>query len=94
MSAGATDGLVAVSLRQGRSKIECKVTWQDDNVTEYDLRSSSLHRAKREITASLVKGGLQPVERWSVVDSNGHELLRHFGCDGAPPIRVPTVRWS
>jgi hypothetical protein len=84
MSTGATDGLVAVSLRQGSSKIECRVTWQDGNVTEYNLRSSSLHRAKREITASLAKEGLQPVERWSVVESDGNKLMRHFSRNDAP----------
>jgi hypothetical protein len=78
MSAGATDGLVTVSLRQGKSKIGCKVTWQDDNVADYDLRSSSLHRAKREITASLRKEELLPVDRWSVVESDGREVVRHF----------------
>jgi hypothetical protein len=62
MTSSVTDGLVVVSLRQRNSKIECKVTWQDENVTEYEPRSSSLRRAKREITASLVKEGLLPVE--------------------------------
>jgi hypothetical protein len=34
MSANAMDEIVAVSLRQGNAKIECNVTWQDDNVAE------------------------------------------------------------
>ena len=71
MSANAMDEIVAVSLRQGNTKIECKVTWQDDNAAEYDLRASSMHRAKREITASLGKEGLLPVDRWSAVESDG-----------------------
>jgi len=83
MSSGATDGLVAVSLRQGSAKIECKVTWQDDNVAEYSLRASSMHRAKREITASLRKDGLLPVDRWSVVESDSHKVMRHFSRSGA-----------
>ena len=83
MSAGATDGMVVVSLLQASSKIECKVTWQDDNVAEYHLRASSMHRAKREITASLRKEGLLPVDRWSVAESDGHEVLRHFSRSGA-----------
>jgi len=60
MSADSVDEIVAVSLRQGDAKIECKVTWQDDNVAEYNLQASSIHRAKREITASLGKDGLLP----------------------------------
>jgi hypothetical protein len=32
--------MVAVSLLQGNSKIECKVTWQDDNVAQYNPRAS------------------------------------------------------
>jgi len=83
MSPGATDGLVAVSLRQGSPKIGCKVTWQDDNVAEYNLRASSMHRAKREITASLRKEGLLPVDRWSAAESDGHEVVRHFSRSGA-----------
>jgi hypothetical protein len=84
MSAGATDdGMAAVSLLQGDSKIECKVTWQDDNVAEYNLRASSMHRAKREITASLRKAGLRPVDRWSVPESDSHEVMRHFSRSGA-----------
>jgi hypothetical protein len=83
MSTGATDGMVSVSLLQGSSKIECKVTWQDDNVAEYDLRASSMHRAKREITASLRKKGLLPVDRWSVAETEGHEVMRHFSRSGA-----------
>jgi hypothetical protein len=94
MSTDAVDGLVAVSLRQDDAKIECKVTWQDDNVAEYNLRSSSMHRAKREITASLGKEGLQPVDRWSVVESDGHEVIRHFSRQGAAGVfdLLPTVR--
>jgi hypothetical protein len=83
MSTGAGDGMVAVSLLQGTSKIECKVTWQDDNVAEYNLRASSMHRAKREITASLRQEGLLPVDRWSVMESDGHEVMRHFSRSGA-----------
>ena len=83
MAADAIDEIVAVSLRQSHAKIECEVTWQDDNVAEYDLRASSMHRAKREITASLLKKGLLPVDRWSVVESDGHDALRHFSRSGA-----------
>ena len=83
MSTDTTDGMVAVTLLQGSSKIECKVNWQDDNVAEYNLRSSSMHRAKREITASLRKAGLRPVDRWSAVESDGHEVMRHFSRSGA-----------
>ena len=83
MSPGTTDGLVAVSLRQGSPTIECKVTWQDDNVAEYNLRASSMHRAKREITGSLRTEGLLPVDRWSVAESDGHEVMRHFSRSGA-----------
>jgi RNA:NAD 2'-phosphotransferase (TPT1/KptA family) len=75
--------MVAVSLRQGNAKIECKVTWQDDNVAEYNLRASTIHGAKREITASLRKEGLLPVDRWSVVQSDGREVMRHFSRSGA-----------
>jgi hypothetical protein len=83
MAEGPTDGIVAVSLLQGSSKIGCKVTWQDSNVAEYNLRASSMHRAKREITASLRKAGLKPVDRWSVAESDGHEVMRHFSRSGA-----------
>jgi hypothetical protein len=82
MSANAMDEMVAVSLRQDNAKIECKVTWQDDNVAEYNLRASSMHRAKREITASLRKEGLLPVDRWSA-GPDGHEVMRHFSRSGA-----------
>jgi hypothetical protein len=93
MSADATDGIVAVSLRQGDAKVECKVIWQDDNVAEYDLRASSMHRAKREITSSLRQEGLQPVDGWSVVGSGGQELMRHFSRSGAADKWIfPTVR--
>jgi hypothetical protein len=92
MPANATDGIVAVSLRQGSAKIECKITWQDDNVAEYDLRASSMHRAKREITASLRGEGLLPVDRWSVVESDGGELVRHFSRRSPDRWNIPTVR--
>jgi hypothetical protein len=42
-----------------------------------------MHRAKREITASLRKAGLKPVDRWSVAESDGHEVMRHFSRSGA-----------
>jgi hypothetical protein len=83
MSANVMDEVVVVSLRQGNAKIECKVTWQDDNVAEYDLRASSVHRAKREITASRRKQGLLPVDRWSDVESDVREVVRHFSRRGA-----------
>lgn len=92
MSANAMDEIVAVSLRQGNAKIECKVTWQDDNVADYPLLASSMHRAKREITSSLGKEGLLPVDRWSVAESGGGEVMRHFSRRGPDRWNVPTVR--
>jgi hypothetical protein len=57
MSAGAADGLVAVSLRQGSSKIECKVTWQDDNVTPHapiqPRRRAAYSRPDRALVVTL-----------------------------------------
>jgi hypothetical protein len=78
MSANAIDEIVAVTLRQDDAKIECKVTWPDDNVAEYNLRASSMHGAKREISASLRKEGLLPVDRWSAVEPPAHAVTRHF----------------
>jgi hypothetical protein len=92
MSANAMDEIVAASLRQGNAKIECKVTWQDGNVADYNLQASSMHHAKREITASLRKEGLLPVDRWSAAGSDGGEVMRHFSRQGVENWNFPIVR--
>jgi hypothetical protein len=83
MSADPMDEIVAASLRQRSAKVECNVTWQDGNVSQYNLHASTIRRAKREISASLRKKGLRPVDRWSVVESDGREFVRRFSRGGA-----------
>jgi len=83
MSADPMEEIVAASRRDRSAKVECDVTWQDGNVSEYSLRTSTIRRAKREISASLRKKGLLPVDRWSVIESDGREVTRHFSRGGA-----------
>jgi hypothetical protein len=94
MPADETGGAFEVLLRQGNTKIECRVTWLDESTSEYDLRSLSMHHAKREITASLVDQGFWPVDRWSTVHADAHETIRHFKRMGPNDdrLRLPLVR--
>jgi hypothetical protein len=83
---------IEVALCQTDSKIECKVTWQDEDTSNYDLRSLSMHRAKREIKAWLARDGYRPIDRWSAADADRHRLVRHFRRPPANDRLAPTVR--
>lgn len=78
MSTDATDAVIEVVLGQAGPKIECTVTWPDEEATDYDLRSVSLHRAKREIKDWLARDGFVPVDRWSAAAAGGRQIVRHF----------------
>jgi hypothetical protein len=91
MSADNPDTAIEVVLRQLGAKIECKVTWLDGDATDYDLGSLSLHRAKRQMKASLARDGYIPVDRWSPADADG-KVMRHFARPPANDRVFPTVR--
>jgi hypothetical protein len=78
MTTANPEGAVQVVLRQADAKIECKVTWPDDDATDHDLDSVSLHHAKREIKAWLAGDGFEPVDRWRPVGTDGNQIVRHF----------------
>jgi hypothetical protein len=92
MSVDETREPIQVVLSQTDSKIACRVTWPDDDTTDYDLRSLSMHRAKREIRAWLARDGYQPVDRWSRADGDGHRIVRHFKQPPADDRLAPLVR--
>jgi hypothetical protein len=92
MSTDETDTVIEVVLRQAGAKIECKVTWPDEDVTDYDLQSVSLHRAKHEIKAWLARDGLVPVDRWSAAGTDSHQIMRHFKRPPANDRLTPLVR--
>jgi hypothetical protein len=72
------EGAVEVVLRRADAKIECKVTWPDEEAAEHDLESRSLHRAKHKVKAWLARDGFVPVDRWCPVGSDGNQIVRHF----------------
>ena len=78
MTSDETDEVIEVVLHQAGTKIECKVTWPDEDATDYDLQSVSLHRAKHEIKAWLARDGLAPVDRWRTTGTDAHQIVRHF----------------
>jgi len=80
---------IEVVLRQTDSKIDCRVTWQDEETSGYDLRSLSMRRAKREIKAWLGRDGYRPVDRWRAGDGR---IVRHFRRPPANDRLLPTVR--
>ncbi len=95
MTADEAEGLIQVLLRQHSTKIECWVTWQDDSTSQRGLQSSSMHRAKREVTSSLAGQGFGPVDRWTATHADGHEIIRHFrllGREEKDRLRLPLVR--
>jgi hypothetical protein len=72
------EGAVEVVLRQAGTKIECTVTWPDEQASGHDLEGHSLHHAKREIKAWLERDGFVPVDRWRPVGTDGNQIVRHF----------------
>jgi hypothetical protein len=92
MTSDETGGVIEVVLRQAGAKIECRVTWPDEDATDYDLRSVSLHRAKHEIKAWLARDGFVPVDRWSTAGTDGHQIMRHFRRPPANDRLAPLVR--
>jgi len=92
MTADETDEVIEVVLRQASAKIECRVTWPDEQATDYDLRSVSLHRAKHEIKAWLARDGFVPVDRWSAAGTDGHQITRHFKRPPANDRLAPLAR--
>jgi hypothetical protein len=83
---------IAVALRQTDSSIECKVTWQDEDTSDYDLKSVSMHSAKREVRAWLARDGYRPVDRWKAAAADPHQILRHFARPPANDRLAPLVR--
>jgi hypothetical protein len=92
LTADATNEAIEVVLRQVGAKIECTVTWLDEEAAPYDLRSVSLHRAKHEIKAWLARDGFVPVDRWSAVGADGNQVMRHFRRPPANDRLAPLVR--
>jgi hypothetical protein len=92
VTTGNPDEAIEVVLRQADAKIECKVTWLDDEASNYDLESTSLHHAKREIKAWLARDGWVPVDGWSPAGTDGHQIARHFHRPPAHDRMFPTVR--
>ena len=91
MTTDATNEAIEVVLRQVGAKIECTVTWLDEEAADYNLRSVSLHRAKREIKAWLAQDGFVPVDRWRVADADD-KVMRHFRRPPANDRLAPLVR--
>ncbi len=82
---------IEVMLRQAGAKIECTVTWLDEDTSDHDLESRSFHHAKREVRAWLARDGWVPVDRWSSAGTDGR-IVRHFR---RPPVNdrlFPLVR--
>jgi hypothetical protein len=86
------EGSVEVVLRQAETKIECTVTWPDDQASEHDPECRSLHHAKREIKAWLVGDGFMPVDRWRCVGTDGDQFVRHFLRRPASDRPIPPAR--
>jgi hypothetical protein len=86
------DEAIEVVLGQVGAKIECKVTWLDEEARNYDLESTSLHRAKREVKAWLARDGWVPVDRWSPAGPDGHQIERHFHRPSANDRLTPLTR--
>jgi hypothetical protein len=83
---------IEVVLRQADAKIECTVTWLDEETAHYDLGSLSLHRAKRQTKAWLARDGWVPVDRWSAAGTDGNQVMRHFRRPPANDRLAPLVR--
>jgi len=83
---------VTVLLRQTDAKIECTVTWPDEDSRDYDLQSLSMHQAKREIKAWLARDGYRPVDRWAAPGPDGQQLMRHFARPPANDRIFPATR--
>jgi hypothetical protein len=91
LTADATNQAVEVALRQVGAKIECTVTWLDEEATNHDLQSVSLHHAKHEIKAWLARDGFVPVDRWRAAGADG-KVMRHFRRPPANDRLAPLVR--
>jgi hypothetical protein len=85
-------GAVEVVLAQAGAKIECTVTWLDEEATDHDLESRTLHQAKREVKAWLARDGFVPVDRWSPAGTDGHQIVRHFQRPSANDRLIPLAR--
>lgn len=79
-------------LRQVGAKIECAVTWLDEEAADHELGSVSLRHAKREVKAWLARDGWVPVDRWSAVSAAGDQIVRHFRRPPANDRLAPLVR--
>jgi hypothetical protein len=92
VTADNPDGAIEVVLRQVGAKVECTVTWLDEETTDYDLGSLSLHHAKHQMRAQLARDGYVPVDRWSSAGADGHQVMRHFARPPANDRLFPTTR--
>jgi hypothetical protein len=92
LTTDSSNQAIEVVLRRVGAKIECTVTWLDEETTDYDLGSLSLHRAKRETKARLARDGWVPVDRWSAAGAAGNRVMRHFRRPPADDRLAPLVR--
>ena len=92
MTTDSANQAIQVVLRRVGAKIERTVTWLDEETTDYDLGSLSLHRAKRETKVWLARDGWVPVDRWSAAGTDGDQVMRHFRRPPANDRLAPLVR--
>jgi len=83
---------IMVALRTTDAKIECTVTWQDEDTSNYDLKSLSMGKAKREIRKWLARDGYRPIDRWVRAASDPEQIIRHFDRPTPRERLAPLVR--
>jgi hypothetical protein len=78
MTLETNSGPIEVWLTQDNMEISCRIVFNDETVTEPDVRSISMRGAQREVTGWLISVGYEPVARWVVEDDHGFETMRRF----------------
>jgi hypothetical protein len=69
---------IEVWITKRNLSVTCRVAFDNETVTELDVRSLSMRGAQREITGWLIGQGYEPVGRWSTEEQHGFETARRF----------------
>jgi hypothetical protein len=69
---------IEVWLTQDNLEMSCRIVFNDETITEPDVRSVSMRGAQREVTGWLISQGYEPAGRWQLEDEYGFEAMRLF----------------
>lgn len=78
MSIASKLGPIEVWLSQPNMTITCKVVYENESTTDYDVESLSMRGAQREMTGFFLQQGYKAAGRWEYEDGEGRECVRRF----------------